>query len=327
MLFITNRSFKEGKGSEEGRKVTFDLSENEPSASVYFCERTKKGGYKELMSSKFFDKLRKAPHKQVLLYIHGFNNMPEDHIFPRAETLQKLCDKKSKNNIQVIPMIWPCDNDLGVIKDYWDDQKAAEASAVGFARVFGIFLGWRDSHEKSNPCYKRINLIAHSMGNRVLRYTLASWANDFGAVPAIFRNIFMAGADIANESLEPGEAGQHIPEAARNVTVYYASDDFALRSSKITNLKNKVVSRRLGHSGPENPEKVGPNVYSVDCDDFNNSYDTPTGHAYFLEDADGKPGSVFKHMYQSMKTGRVLCDEETNSLVLPHPYTPKPKTR
>lgn len=322
MLFITNRSFNEGKTSKNGRKVTFNLEDNEPSASVFFCERTKKDQYVELGSKGFLEKLRQASCKQILLYIHGFNNLPEKDIFPRAETLQKLCDQSDKNQIEVISMIWPCDADIGVVKDYWDDQKAAEASAVGFARVLGLFLKWRSEHE---PCYKAINLVAHSMGNRVLRYTLAAWANDFGAVPALFRNIFLAAADIANESLEPGEPGEHIPEAARNVVVYFASDDFALRSSKVTNLKNKVVSRRLGHSGPESPDRVGPNVYSVDCDDFNNQYDGPVGHAYFLEDDKKKPGSVFKHMFHAMDTGRVDCDPEKRSQILPHPYSPKSK--
>ena len=30
------------------------------------------------------------------------------------------------------------------------------------------------------------------MGNRVLATALASWAHDYGAVPALFRNLFMA---------------------------------------------------------------------------------------------------------------------------------------
>ena len=40
-----------------------------------------------------------------------------------ADEFQKLFDKKQKNEILVIPLILPCDNDLGIVKDYWDDQK------------------------------------------------------------------------------------------------------------------------------------------------------------------------------------------------------------
>jgi len=38
-------------------------------------------------------------------------------------------------------------------------------------------------------------------------------------------------------------------QASRNVSVYYAFDDLALRSSKISILRNKVASRRQGHTG------------------------------------------------------------------------------
>jgi esterase/lipase superfamily enzyme len=320
MLFITNRHINEGKKSVAGRNVTFDSNDNEPAISVYFCERKGKEKYIELMSEGFFQKLRDMKCKQVLLYIHGFNNFPEgkNQIFDRAQTMQSMIPASDK--VIVIPMIWPCDNDLGIVLDYWDDQKSAEASSAGFARVLGLFLKWRDKQD--DPCAVRINMLAHSMGNRVLRYTLASWANDYGAVPLFFRNLFMAAADIANESLEPDEVGAHIPESARNIIVYHASDDLALRSSKVSNLKNKIVSRRLGHSGPEDMNKVRDNVYAIDCDDFNNSYDPPMGHSYFLTDPNGKPGVVFKHMLQSIKTGRVQTESD-HRLILRKTFAPK----
>ncbi len=323
MLFITNRHFNEGKKSIADRKVTFDLKDNEPSISVFFCERKGVGKYVELMSAGFFQKLRSKKCKQILLYIHGFNNFPEgkDQIFERAETMQSMISKR--NNVMVIPLIWPCDNDFGLVLDYWDDQKSAEASSAGFARVLGLFLKWRD--QQNDPCTVRINMLAHSMGNRLLRYALESWVNDFGSVPMIFRNVFLAAADIANESLEPDEAGGCITESARNVVVYHASDDLALRSSKVSNLKNKIVSRRLGHSGPEDMGKVRDNVYSIDCADFNNTYDSPMGHSYFLTDPKGKDGVVFKHMLQAMNTGRVQTEED-HQLILRKNYTPKAKS-
>lgn len=337
MLFITNRHFNEGKQSEAGRKVTFNMEDNEPAVSVFFCRRKSKGKYVELMSKNFFQQLRdlKKTNKcdHILLYIHGFNNFPEgkNQIFERAKAMQKMIPASDKT--LVIPMIWPCEGGKRIVKKYWDDQKSAEASSAGFARVLGLFLDWRDINsgdtetdngeiKPSDPCTVRINMLAHSMGNRVLRYTLASWANDFGAVPLIFRNVFLAAADIANESLEPDEEGGQIAESARNVVVYYASDDLALRSSKVTNLKNKVVSRRLGHSGPEDMEKVRNNVYSVDCDDFNNTYDRPMGHSYFLADPKGKDGVVFKHMLDAITTGRVQSNPE-HRLILDKNFTPK----
>ncbi|MFQ5715618.1 MAG: alpha/beta hydrolase [Nitrospinales bacterium] len=320
MLFVTNRNFKEGKESTLNRKVTFDLNDTDPSNSAFFCQRRGKDNYIEVLCKNFLDTLKKSSAKQILLYIHGFNNLPERDIFPRAVKLQKLCDGAGPGLIEVVPLIWPCDNDLGIIKDYWDDQKAAEASAHSFSRVFSKFLAWRDGQPENDPCYKRINILAHSMGNRVLRFALESWARDYGAVPGVFRNIFMAAADVVNETLERGESGRHISDAARNVAVYYANDDFALRSSKVTNLKNKVVSRRLGHTGPEDMSRVAKNVYAIDCDNFNNTYDSPTGHAYFLTAPGNRPGAVFKHMFHALKTGRVDADPQTRALILKRNY-------
>jgi len=53
------------------------------------------------------------------------------------------------------------------------------------------------------------------------------------------------------------------------------------RESKISYLKNKVASTRFGHTGPEEMKKVQANVYTIDCDNFNNKYDFPKGYSYF----------------------------------------------
>ena len=311
MLFITNREPKGSIRSKKGRPFQFDLNKNSPSNSVYFCKRNAKDDYQEICIEDFMGQLKSCQVKQLLLFVHGFSNLPEPDIFPRVEKLQKLFDAKEPGLIEVVPMIWPCDNDFGIVKDYWDDQKSADGSSFSFSRVLQHFMTWRESQPEDDPCLKRINILAHSMGNRVLRETLVRWdkydlAN---GVPLLFRNTILMAADIVNESLERNEPGRLISHASRNVSVYYASDDFALRSSKISNLKNKVASRRLGHTGPEDMNKVHANVYAIDCDNFNNRYDKPKGHSYFLEDQDGNPGAVFEHLFNTIKTGRVHVDD------------------
>ena len=169
---------------------------------------------------------------------------------------------------QVVPMLRPCDNDRGLLKDYRDDQNAADAGAVGFRRAFGKFPSWRDRQDPDNPCLKRIHVLAHSMGARVLRGALDGWAHDYGPVYGVFRNIFLVAADLVNETLDLRGPGRCLSDAARNVTVHHASDDLALRTSKVTNLRHKIVSRRLGHSGPEDLSRTAGNVYAVDCDNF-----------------------------------------------------------
>lgn len=123
---------------------------------------------------------------------------------------------------------------------------------------------------------------------------------------------------IVNQALHRGQRGELISHAARNVVVYYASADLALRASKAANLKNKIASRRLGHTGPEDMGRTPSNVYAVDCDDINTSYDVPIGHGYFTEGREkGKPGLVFEHIFSILKTGRVTdIDPATRRKIL-----------
>ncbi len=258
MLFVTNRFPKGSIRTRINRIFQFDLSNNAPSNSIFFCRRNPNETITEIGSKNLLTELKNSPYKQILLYIHGFSNMPEA-VFAAAGEFQQLCNAKQADEVLVIPIIWPCDNDFGIIQDYWDDQKSADQSAPAFARALCHFLTWRESNlnnPDSDPCLKRINVLAHSMGNRVLRETLYQWDKyDLSdGVPLVFRNTFLVAADIKNESIHRNEKGKLISDSARNVVVYFASDDLALRGSKVTNLKNKIASRRLGHSGPENME-------------------------------------------------------------------------
>lgn len=315
MLFITNRFPKQSIRTRVGRKFDFNLDNNAASNSVFFCERTGDQAYTEIGSIEFLSRLKNSPYRQVLIYIHGFSNLPDD-VFSAVAEFQVLCNKQQPNEVLVVPLIWPCDNDFGIVKDYWDDQKAADSSAYSFARILEKFVNWRNSEEynpQADPCFKRISMLAHSMGNRVLRETLAAWNRyDLAdGVPLIFRNTFLVAADIVNESLQVGNAGELICHASRNVIVYYASDDLALRASKASNLKNKIASRRLGHTGPENMQLTPANVYAVDCDDINNIYDNPKGHSYFRSGrVAGEPGLVFDHIFRTLHSGRVFPEDE-----------------
>lgn len=322
MLFITNRFPKGSIKTEIGRPFAFDLDNNAPSNSVYFCQRQTKRKLVELGSQAFMTQLQEAKQRQILLYIHGYSNLPED-VFAAVDEFQDLCNQRGKDEVLVVPVIWPCDNDHGIVQDYWDDQKSADYSAVSLARALCFFLAWRKEREEAGgaSCLKRINVLAHSMGNRVLRETLCEWdrydlAN---GVPMLFRNTFLVAADIENESIHRGQRGELISHASRNVVVYYASDDMALRSSKAANLKNRIASRRLGHSGPENLELTPQNVYAVDCDDINTLYDFPKGHSYFRSGrTKGIPGVVFDHLFECLVSGRVFPQDEFRRTTILH---------
>jgi len=324
MLFVTNRVLEQGltplpaAGDDFrlARSINFVLENNQAEQSFYCCRRTGAFGYTEIGSANFFDQLKALKADQILFFIHGFSTLPEQ-AFEQAEQLQQLLDALHQTGqrdsdkspkIAVIPLIWPCDNDFGRVQDYYDDQKAADASGLAYMRLLQKFLAWREENSTlENPCLKRINVLSFSMGNRVLRGALHQSAKYYpqSGLALLFRNVFMAAADVVNETLEPGQDGGVIAPMSRNVVVYYAADDLVLRASKVANVNTANASRRLGHTGPEKMEKVAKNVYAIDCDDFNNQYDR-LGHSYFLEDpGSGDAGLLLRHAWMCMRTGRV----------------------
>ena len=168
MLFATNRTPRESVRTETGRRISFDLQDTTVSQNLFFCERDDPDSYTEIGNEDFFSRLKdpKGPN-QVLLYVHGFNNAPEREIFPRAERLESLVNAgRRRELVQVVPLVWPCDDDslVAIIDDYWDDQQAADRSGCSFARLLGKFDRWRrcdtqqqdplhEAHQCARPLY------------------------------------------------------------------------------------------------------------------------------------------------------------------------------
>ncbi len=296
MYFITNKTLK-----KSGANFKFQKS-NEISQSLRYCKLVSDTEFEEIESKPFMQALMDASEKEILFYVHGFNNQPYEDIFPRAMAMQTQLNNSGLNKIIVVPIIWPCDNDFGVIKDYWDDQDSAEQTGKILSRSISKLIAWQEEN-RAKPCMKRMHVLAHSMGGRVLVQCLYNWAKKFGGggVPYLFKNVFLMASDIPNETLERGEEGQFIPDSAQRVICYYANDDFAMPASKVSNMRNLVFSRRIGHTGPEDMNKVSDNVYAINCDSFNNKFDNPKGHSYFL-DKDGKESPAFQHVIKALKT-------------------------
>jgi esterase/lipase superfamily enzyme len=315
MKFITNYPLNDGfqntydVNTNGPRTIELHPNDRDPSKQVRYCNRNDDGTYTEIGSNQFLEDLRGERTDEILLYIHGFNNQPESSVFPRAEQLQKFYDQAFQNkrkSVEVVVLLWPCDNDFGVLFDYWDDQEASEMSGYAFFRVLQRFMAHRENNAGDNACYRPINILAHSMGTRLLRLALENYNNKISRVPALFKNIFMVASDVKNKTLQRDQSGYAITQVARNIAVYYANDDLAMTASKVANVRNKSLSRRLGHTGPRNLEKVSENVYAIDCDNINNTYDNPKGHSYFLDDGvTGNAGKVFDHIAETILTGRV----------------------
>lgn len=294
MLFVTNRYSKFGFKSRPGCIFDFDHDCNDVSASLFFCSMEEKGKKVEIGATDFFNRLKRAEHKSILVFFHGFNTLP-DSAMSIASRLQAILDGFHAETL-VVPAIWPCDNDFGVIRDYYDDKETADASGFAFARMISKFQAWQKSSK--NPCLRSVSLLAHSMGNRVLRSAFQRFRKKNGGyVPYLFSNIFMVAADVKDDSLERGKDGQAIAEATRSLYVYYNANDLALGLSKAA---NGFSGRRLGHLGVRRLDSVSKNVYELDCSGIPS--DDAKNHTYFLY-CDGQPTEAAEAIAQVIKGG------------------------
>ncbi|MEQ1528679.1 MAG: alpha/beta hydrolase [Methylococcales bacterium] len=217
-------------------------------------------------SQALFTELRQSMKSQSLdslVFIHGFNNDFKAAIESAAkigERFAKLSNKSYQPNIFVFS--WPSDGD---ITGYGNDRHDAEASGYAFARGLVKLSGFLTSAEKGEACQQKINLIAHSMGNYVLRHALqqAKKIANGAALPRIFENIILTAADEDNDAFDHDHKLAKLPELAQRVTVYFNNGDLALTTSDLT----KGNPDRLGHDGPTKPHQVPAKVVIVDVSD------------------------------------------------------------
>eukprot|EP00554_Chaetoceros_debilis_P002889 CAMPEP_0194096008 /NCGR_PEP_ID=MMETSP0149-20130528/57123_1 /TAXON_ID=122233 /ORGANISM="Chaetoceros debilis, Strain MM31A-1" /LENGTH=421 /DNA_ID=CAMNT_0038781973 /DNA_START=17 /DNA_END=1280 /DNA_ORIENTATION=+ len=109
-----------------------------------------------------------------LFCIHGFNVQPRTHL---KKVKAATVDKFNKGKFMPIPVMWPSE---GGATNYWGDRKTTPGAGNGLKSL-----------KKALDSFPSKSLLAHSMGNRVLRY----------AADAKFKfdNIFMVAADVRHD--------------------------------------------------------------------------------------------------------------------------------
>ena len=212
--------------------------------------------------------INSSDSSDIIFYLHGFNNPPYKKVLERVKNIKQQINACEQNQIDIIPVFWPTQKDLMPANNYFQDQQWADQTAHLLQQYLHPVL------EKLTN--QRIHFIAHSMGARVLLASLQKQQYPH------LKHLFLIAPDIENEALEVGEKGEMLSDSFDHITIFYAKDDLALRTSVIANIANKVVSKRLGQSGPENPHLLPHNVQAIDCDDINFNLDKVKGHSYFV---------------------------------------------
>ena len=231
-------------------------------------------------SEALFQQLResmKAQSLDSLLFIHGFNVSFKAAVESAAkigERYSKLSNKTYQPNIFVFS--WPSD---GEVTSYVNDRHDAEASGYAFARGLMKLATFLKSGNPDEACQQKVNLMAHSMGNYVLRHALqqAQKINNSTSLSRIFDNVILTAADEDNDTFEFDHKLAKLPELAQRITVYFNNGDLALAASDLT----KGNPDRLGHDGPSKPHQISSKVVIVDASDVVKGI---SEHSYHVEE-------------------------------------------
>lgn len=240
----------------------------------------------KLGSAAVFDGLRQRlidNKADLVLLLHGYAATFEDALSRAAEVKTRWA--RPGRPLETAVFSWPADGQTVPFISYASDRDDARSSAKAVARSLLRFLAYIKEIGKANWCSADIHLVAHSMGNYVLRQTLQAMISDLGGkpLPRVFKNIFLMAADEDNDALEQPHKLARLPELGEAVHVYFASNDHALTISDVT----KGNPDRLGTTGPRTLTALPHKVTLVDCAQVSDTGSlTDARHQYYRKRAE-----------------------------------------
>lgn len=165
--------------------------------------------------ASFFDAVanhvQNSPTHDVLIFIHGFNTTFEEAAVRVAALAREM-------DFTGTPILysWPS---FGGLAEYAFDEDSVEWTTPhlrGFLQLVRKYSG-----------AMKINLIAHSMGNRALGKALQELEAE---VKPLFNEVIMAAPDVDDDLFE--QMAEDWEGKAKRITLYASSHDFALAASK-----------------------------------------------------------------------------------------------
>jgi esterase/lipase superfamily enzyme len=160
---------------------------------------------------------------------------------------------------------------------YGNDRQDAAASGPAFARGLLKLADFLRGSTPQEACNHKLHLVAHSMGNYVLRHTLQEYVKQSSGRPVrLFDQVFLMAADEDDDAFEHEYKLKSLPRLAKRVHVYFNNNDRAMAVSD----KTKGNPDRLGDDGPRVPRGIPGKVSLVDVTPV---VDGLVQHSYFLD--------------------------------------------
>src|SRR5919112_6173581 len=164
----------------------------------------------------FHRTLRTVPKRQVLVFIHGFNNRFDDSVFRFAQIVHD-------SNAPVVPILftWPS---RGSVLAYGYDRESTAYSRNALESLLKAI--------SRDPAVGEISILAHSMGTSLALETLRQMAIRDGLVTPMIRNVLLAAPDVDVDLARTALVDMG-PRANRPAfTLFVSQDDRALAVSR-----------------------------------------------------------------------------------------------
>lgn len=203
-----------------------------------------------------------------LIFIHGFNTTFVEALEAAGQLADAYSDASAgKYSPNIFVFSWPSDGKVVSASvsspiGYRNDRHDAEASGLAFARGLMKLSAFLRNTSAGEACEQRVNLLAHSMGNYVLRHALqqANKIVDGNSLSRLFDNIILTAADEDSDAFQHDHKLARLPDLAQRISVYFNNGDLALKVSDYA----KGNPDRLGHDGPNKPHELPAKVVLID---------------------------------------------------------------
>lgn len=189
-------------------------SEQTPDPSREFTTVEARVLSKEQAIAAFDSRIRKTPKRQVLLFVHGFNNKFEEAVYRFAQITHD-----SDATITPVLFTWPS---RGNLLQYGYDHESASYSRDALENVLQFLA--RD------PSVGEISILAHSMGNWVTLEALRQMGIRNKGLPAKIKNIMLAAPDVDFDVFRRQILAMEAKPSL--FTVFISHDDEALAVSR-----------------------------------------------------------------------------------------------
>lgn len=245
-----------------------------------------RGGYSDAAVTQII-----SAGKNLLVFIHGFDNTFEDAIKRAAFNAEWFrASAVAAADTTVLAFTWPSAGNLIAAPPHFpaDAYLTDQAQAGRSAYHLGYFLNnidqLRRDYRRRNP-NGRIFLLAHSMGNYALQAAVQWWIDSRGPNDMMFDETILAAADEVADSFERPAGGRlsDLPNLARRISLYHSRKDVAMYLSTTINL-----TARLGFNGPAHKHDVATYpldrfriVDTTEVDDFDPVDPPDATHQYY----------------------------------------------